>query len=251
GRLVMKQASQRIVRPLLELGGDAPFIVFADADMDRAVEGAMAAKFRNNGQSCIAANRFFVEGSVFDEFTERLATRIDAMKVGDPLGDQDPDLGPLIDAERRDAVVDVVKDALGRGGELATRTRDDLDGAFMAPALVVGAPDDARIGSEEVFGPAAGVFRFGDEDELVERANNTEMGLAAYVYTSNLERSIRMQDRIQSGILGLNNALPSVSFSPMGGVKQSGLGREGARQGLEEFTELTYVSTELGWTRPA
>lgn len=246
GRLVMKQASQRIVRPLLELGGDAPYIVFADADMDRAIEGAMAAKFRNNGQSCIAANRFFVEGRVFDEFTERLASRMDAMKIGDPLGAEAPDLGPLIDAERRDAVAEVVNDALARGGELATGTRDGLDGAFMAPALVVGAPDDSRIGSEEIFGPAAGVFRFGDEDEVVERANNTEMGLAAYVYTSNLERSIRMQDRIQSGILGLNNALPSVAFSPMGGVKQSGIGREGARQGLEEFSALTYVSTELG-----
>jgi succinate-semialdehyde dehydrogenase/glutarate-semialdehyde dehydrogenase len=245
GRSILKLAAERVVRPLMELGGDAPFIVFADGDLDRAVEGAMLAKFRNNGQSCIAANRFYVEAPVYEEFTRRFTARVDAMTIGDPVVAPIPDLGPLIDAGRKRAVAELVAEARGLGARLLTAEREELDGSFMAPALLSGVPAGARLSCEEVFGPAAAIFRFEHEEEAVTAANATEMGLAGYLYTGSIDRALRLQEQIEVGILGLNNALPSVAFAPMGGWKQSGLGREGARQGLEEYQELTYVSTEL------
>jgi succinate-semialdehyde dehydrogenase/glutarate-semialdehyde dehydrogenase len=248
GRRLMALAARRIVRPLLELGGDAPYIVFADADLERAVEGAMTAKFRNNGQSCIAANRFLVEAPVYDEFCERLAARIDRMTVGDPTAERVPDLGPLIDEERRRAVEGMVEQARAAGARLLTAERG-VDpgpaGAFTAPALLADVPDGVALSCEEIFGPVAGVLRFEDEEEAVTRANATEMGLAAYVYTGDVDRAFRLAERIECGILGLNNALPSVAFAPMGGVKQSGLGREGSHHGLAEFLDVRYVSVEL------
>jgi succinate-semialdehyde dehydrogenase/glutarate-semialdehyde dehydrogenase len=229
----------------MELGGDAPFIVFADADLDRAVDGAMLAKFRNNGQSCIAANRFYVESPVFDEFIRRLAARVDSMTIGDPTTAPIPDLGPLIDEERKNAISGLVVEARDLGARMINRERDELEGSFVAPALLVDVPAGARLSCEEAFGPAAAIFPFEEENEAIAAANATEMGLAAYAYTGSFDRSLRLQEEIQVGILGLNNALPSVAFAPMGGWKQSGLGREGSRRGLEEFQELTYVSSEL------
>lgn len=251
GRLIMRESAARVVRPLLELGGDAPFIVFDDANLQKAVDGAMLAKFRNNGQSCIGANRFLVHDSVHDDFVGRLAARVDAMTIGDPLAEPTPDLGPVIDSERKVAVEEMVEEALSAGGWLVTRRRDDElaempeGSSFTAPALLVEVPDDAVLARSEVFGPAAGIFRFKTEDEAVERANATELGLAAYAYTESLDRAWRVSEALQAGIVGLNNALPSVAFAPMGGVKQSGLGREGSRLGLEEFLEVKHVSLDV------
>jgi succinate-semialdehyde dehydrogenase/glutarate-semialdehyde dehydrogenase len=246
GREIMASASRRIVRPLLELGGDAAFVVFEDADLDAALEGAMLAKFRNTGQSCIAANRFVVHESVFDEFTSRLAKAIDAMTVGDGLADPLPDLGPVIDQSRVDAVQGMVDSALAAGATRLTRSFElPTMGSYVAPTLLADVPDEADLGCREVFGPAAAVFSFRDEDEAVARANSTEMGLAGYFWSRDIGRVWRVAERLEVGIVGANNALPTVCFAPMGGVKQSGLGREGASAGLEEFQDVRYLSFGL------
>ena len=246
GRLIMQQAAERITRPLLELGGNAPFIVFEDADLDRAVEGAMAAKFRNNGQSCIAANRFLVQAPVFAEFVQRFATRIDSMRLGNPVQEPIPDLGPVIDKQRKQAVEAFAAEAEAAGAHRITRIDSvPSSGTFVAPALLVDVPGAVGLACQEVFGPIAGVFPFETEEEAIRRANETEMGLAAYFYTGQLGRAWRVAEALEAGILGLNSALPSVAYAPMGGVKQSGLGREGSHHGLEEFQQIKYVCTEL------
>jgi succinate-semialdehyde dehydrogenase / glutarate-semialdehyde dehydrogenase len=243
GRRVMAAASERVVRPLLELGGDAPFIVFEDADLDAAVEGALVAKFRNSGQSCIGANRFLVHERVHDVFVERLAERVDGMTVGDGFADPLPDLGPLIDADRVAAVTSMVDEAVAAGARRVTRDFDlPAEGSYAAPALLVDVPDDARLAREEIFGPAAGVFPFSDEHEALARANGTEMGLAAYLYTRDVDRVWRVGEHLETGIVGVNTGLPTVVFAPMGGIKQSGLGREGSSLGLEDFEEVRYLA---------
>ena len=246
GREIMAGAARRVVRPLLELGGDAAFIVFDDADIEAAVEGAMLAKFRNTGQSCIAANRFIVHEDVYDEFVDALVARVDAMTVGDGLADPLPDLGPVIDASRVDAVNALVSEALSLGATRLTRDRDLPDGGtFLAPTLLADVPDSAAIATQEVFGPAAAVFRFRDTAEALARANATEMGLAGYLWSRDVSRCWRTAEQLEAGIVGVNNALPSVAFAPMGGVKQSGLGREGAALGLEEFEDVRYLALGL------
>ncbi len=246
GRHIMHLSAERIVRPLLELGGNAPFIVFEDADLDRAVEGAMIAKFRNNGQSCIAANHFLVQASVFEEFVQRFATRIDGMRLGNPTQEPIPDLGPVIDVKRKQAVEAFVAEAKAAGARCVTKNGSvPTTGTFVAPALFVDVPSSTHLACEEVFGPIAGVFSFETEEEAIRRANDTEMGLAAYLYTGRLDQAWRVAEALEAGILGLNNALPSVAYAPMGGVKQSGLGREGSHHGLEEFQEIKYLSIEL------
>ena len=246
GRLVMRLASQRIVRPLLELGGNAAFLVFDDADVERAVEGAMLAKFRNTGQSCIGANRFFVHHSVIEEFTERFAARIDAMSIGAGAVPEPPDLGPCIDQERVRAVDSMVNAALDKGATRVTAERAIPDaGSFCLPTLLTGVPADGAMATEEIFGPAAAVFPFADEREAIAMANATEMGLAGYLYTSDLARAWRVADTFDVGILGLNDPLPSVAFAPMGGTKQSGIGREGGAAGLEEFQETRYLALNI------
>ncbi|WP_255950191.1 NAD-dependent succinate-semialdehyde dehydrogenase [Streptomyces odontomachi] len=243
GRDIMAQASERIVRPLLELGGDAAFLVFDDADLDAAVEGAMIAKFRNSGQSCIGANRFLVQDGIHDAFVERFAARVDAMTVGDGTADPLPDLAPLIDETRVKAVEDMVGEALAAGAHQATRDFHlPSTGCYAAPALLTDVPDHVALARSEVFGPVAGVFRFSAEEEALRRAGDTEMGLAGYAYTRDVDRLFRIGERLEVGIVGFNSALPSVAFAPMGGVKQSGLGREGAQVGLEEFTETRYIA---------
>jgi succinate-semialdehyde dehydrogenase/glutarate-semialdehyde dehydrogenase len=246
GREIMASASRRVVRPLLELGGDAAFVVLEDADLDAAVAGAMLAKFRNTGQSCIAANRFIVHDDVHDEFVERLVAEVDAMTIGDGLAEQCPDLGPVIDSARVEAVGALVDEAISLGAKRLTQERRlPQIGTFVAPTLLTDVPDTAGLATEEVFGPAAAVFRFHDLDEAVARANRTEMGLAAYVWSRDISRCWRTAERLEAGIVGVNNALPSVAFAPMGGVKQSGLGREGAESGLEEFEDVRYLSLGL------
>lgn len=243
GRSIMQDAGRRVVRPLLELGGDAAFIVFDDADLDAAVEGAFTAKFRNAGQSCVGANRFLVQASVHDEFVTRLVERVDAMTMGGGTDDPCPDLGPVIDANRVDAVTTMVQEAQSRGATLLTRERQvPPTGHFVAPTLLSDVPDDVALATDEVFGPAAGIFRFRDEDEAVQRANATEMGLASYFWSKDAARCWRVSERLQSGIVGINDPVPTVVFAPMGGVKQSGLGREGSSMGLEEFQDVHYVA---------
>jgi succinate-semialdehyde dehydrogenase/glutarate-semialdehyde dehydrogenase len=246
GREIMASAARRVVRPLLELGGDAAFIVFDDADVDAAVEGALLAKFRNTGQSCIAANRFVVHDDVYEEFVGALAARVDAMTVGDGLADPTPDLGPVIDQSRVEAVGSLVSEAISLGATHLTRDRDLPDGGtYVAPTLLGDVPDTAGIATQEVFGPAAAVFRFRDTAEAIGRANATEMGLAGYLWSRDVSRCWRAAEHLEAGIVGVNNALPSVAFAPMGGVKQSGLGREGAALGLEEFEDVRYLALGL------
>jgi succinate-semialdehyde dehydrogenase / glutarate-semialdehyde dehydrogenase len=245
GRSVMARASQRVVRPLLELGGDAPFIVFGDADIQAAVAGAMLAKFRNTGQSCIAANRFYVQTGVFDEFVAGFAAAVDAMTVGDGLADPVPDLASCIDAGRARAVTSMVSSAVSAGATKVTREFEVPGEAFAAPALLVDVPGEAALATEEIFGPAAGIFPFRTEQEALDQANATEMGLAGYFYTRDQARIWRVAEHLDVGIMGINNPLPSVCFAPMGGSKQSGLGREGADLGLEEFEEVRYLAIGL------
>jgi succinate-semialdehyde dehydrogenase / glutarate-semialdehyde dehydrogenase len=242
GRSVMAKASRRVVRPLLELGGDAPFIVFGDADIQAAVAGAMVAKFRNTGQSCIAANRFYVQDSVFDEFVAGFAAAVDAMTVGDGLADPVPDLASCIDAGRARAVTGMVSSAVSAGAKKVTREFQLPGETFAAPALLVNVPGDAALAREEIFGPAAAIFPFRTEQESLDQANATEMGLAGYFYTRDQARIWRVAEHLDVGIMGINNPLPSVCFAPMGGSKQSGLGREGAGLGLEEFEEVRYLA---------
>lgn len=246
GRQIMASAAERVVRPLLELGGNAPFIVFEDADLDAAVDGAVLGRLRNTGQSCVAANRFLVQDSIAEEFSQKLAARFDAMSIGHGVPDDGsgvPDLGPMIDAERVAAVQALVDDALARGARRVTqRTDAPAHGAFMAPTLLTDVPDDAPLVSEEVFGPAAGVVTFSSEEDAIRKANATEMGLAAYVWSRDPKRAWDIPERLEAGIVGVNDPLPSVAFAPMGGAKQSGLGREGSSLGLEEFEEVQYVA---------
>jgi succinate-semialdehyde dehydrogenase/glutarate-semialdehyde dehydrogenase len=246
GRQIMASASDRIVRPLLELGGNAPFIVFEDADLDAAVEGAVLGRLRNTGQSCVAANRFLVQDSIADEFARKLAAKFDALTIGHgvPEGDSAvPDLGPVIDDDRVRAVQALVDDALDRGARRVTeRTQVPGQGSFLAPTLLVDVPADAPLVSDEVFGPAAGVVTFASEDEAISKANATEMGLAAYVWSKDARRGWEVPEQLEAGIVGVNDPLPSVAFAPMGGAKQSGLGREGSSLGLEEFEEVQYVA---------
>lgn len=243
GREIMAKAAERVVRPMLELGGDAGFIVFDDADVDQAVDAAVLAKTRNTGQSCVGANRFIVHESIHDEFVSKLAARLDAMTIGDGLADPVPDLGPMIDAKGAESVQEIAADAAARGAREATTPRDVPEGGhFVRPMLFTDVPDDARLAREEVFGPVAGVFPFRTEEDAIVRANDTEMGLAAYVFSKDASRCWRVAEQLQAGIVGVNDPLPSVAFAPMGGVKQSGLGREGESIGLEEFTEPKYLA---------
>lgn len=246
GRRILEQAGAHIVRPLLELGGDAAFIVFEDADIDAAVEGAMLAKFRNNGQSCIGANRFLVHRDVYEAFTSRLGAKVASMTVGPGAVEPVPDLGPCIDSDRVSAVTALVEEALVRGAKLLHEPVAIPDeGDYCAPALLENVAEDCGLLKEEVFGPAAAVVAFDTEDEAISVANDTKMGLAGYVYSESQSRLWRRAEALEVGVLGFNEPLPTVCFAPMGGVKRSGLGREGSSVGLEEFEETRYVSVAI------
>jgi succinate-semialdehyde dehydrogenase/glutarate-semialdehyde dehydrogenase len=243
GSALMRTAARRIVKIALELGGDAPFIVFDDANLDDAINGLMVAKFRNNGQSCIAANRVYVHESVFEEFSSRLGRATAALSVGDPTRTPAVDLGPLIDQERLAAVERLVSEAIeGGAGFVGEAPALPTEGNFTRPGFLRDVPEQSGLANQEVFGPVAPIFSFASEEEVVERANATEMGLAGYAYTADGGRQWRLADSLEVGILGINHPLPSVAFAPMGGMKQSGLGREGASEGIEEFMETSYIS---------
>jgi len=245
GRQLMGQASENLLRLSMELGGNAPFIVFEDADVDAAVQGAVIAKMRNIGEACTAANRFHVAGSVAGEFAEKLAGKLGAMKVG--RGTEDGiEVGPLIDATQRRKVAELVQDAVGRGAHalVGGHARDGA-GYFYDPTVLADVPDDAELLKQEIFGPVAPVKGFSDEDEAIAAANNTEYGLVAYVYTSDFKRALRVVERLETGMVGLNQGIVSNPAAPFGGVKQSGFGREGGPEGIEEYLETKYVAINL------
>lgn len=245
GRILLRQAADTVLRSSMELGGNAPFLVFADADVDAAVEGAMVAKMRNGGESCVAANRFFVQEEVAEEFTRKLAERMSAQKVGPGTSDG-VTVGPLIDEKQQGKVVELVDDAIGRGASVVTGGgKPDGDGFFFTPTVLRGVTTDARMQSEEVFGPVAPVYEFKSEDEAVAAANNTEFGLVGYVYTNDLKRGLRVSEALETGMVGLNRGLVSNPAAPFGGVKQSGLGREGGFEGIEEYQITKYVGLDV------
>ena len=242
GRKLLHEAADNVVKPAMELGGNAPFIVFDDADIDAAVEGAMIAKMRNMGEACTAANRFYVHEAVHDAFAAKLAERMAALKMGNGL-DDGVALGPLVNAEGRDKVKELVADAVGKGAKVLTGGEAPNGKGYFYPATVLtGVPDSAAMLNEEVFGPVAPIQSFRSEEQLIERANDTEYGLVAYLYTRDLGRGLRLSERLDFGMIGLNRGLVSDPAAPFGGTKQSGIGREGAHEGMMEFMETQYVS---------
>jgi succinate-semialdehyde dehydrogenase / glutarate-semialdehyde dehydrogenase len=245
GKKLMQQASDNLLRLSMELGGNAPFIVFDDADIDAAVQGALIAKMRNIGEACTAANRFHVAASVADQFAEKLADKMGAMKVG--RGTEDGiEVGPLIDENQRTKVAELVEDAIGRGAKAVVggHARDGA-GYFFDPTVLTDVPDDAELLREEIFGPVAPVKGFDDEDEAIAAANDTEYGLVAYVFTSDLKRALRVVERLETGMVGLNQGMVSNAAAPFGGIKHSGFGREGGPEGIEEYLETKYVAINL------
>jgi len=242
GRKLLHAAADNVVKPAMELGGNAPFIVFDDADVDAAIDGAMIAKMRNMGEACTAANRFYVHEKVHDEFAKKLTARMQALKVGNGL-DDGVMLGPLVNADTRDKVKALVEDAVSKGASVLTGGKASEGPGYFYPATVLDkVPDSATLLREEIFGPVAALQSFSSEDEVIRRANDTEYGLVAYVYTRDLGRGMRVSERLEFGMIGLNRGLVSDPAAPFGGMKQSGIGREGAHEGLMEFLETQYVS---------
>jgi succinate-semialdehyde dehydrogenase/glutarate-semialdehyde dehydrogenase len=245
GRKLMAQASDTLLRLSMELGGNAPFIVFDDADIDAAVAGAMVAKMRNMGEACTSANRFHVAGAVADQFASKLAEKMGSLKLGRGV-EETTDVGPLIDEDQRGKVSDLVQDAIGRGATAVVGGQQrDGAGYFYEPTVLTDIPDDAKLLQEEIFGPVAPVKGFADEDEAIAAANDTEYGLVAYVYTNDLKRALRVCERLETGMIGLNQGIVSNAQAPFGGVKQSGFGREGGYEGIEEYLETKYVAVNL------
>ena len=242
GRRLIEQSAEQVLRVSMELGGNAPFLVFEDADLDAAVDGAMVAKMRNVGEACTAANRFHVHESLAEEFARRLAERMGQLKVGRGT-DPDVDVGPLIDEDQRDKVTELVGDAVSRGARLLVGGEPlDGPGYFYAPTVLTDVSEDARALGEEIFGPVAPIATFAYDDEALAAANRTEYGLVAYVYTRDLDRAIRVSEGIETGMVGLNQGVVSNPAAPFGGVKQSGFGREGGFEGIGEYLETKYVA---------
>jgi len=246
GRMLLEQCADQVLRTSMELGGNAPFIIFDDADLDLAVEGALLAKMRNIGEACTAANRFYVQRSVADQFARRMADRMGNLKVGRGT-EEDVQVGPLIDADGRNKVQWLVDDAVERGARVLTGgSAPSGAGYFYPPTVITDVPIEARLQQEEIFGPVAPITIFDDEDEVVAEANNTPFGLVSYLFTTNLDRGIRVSERLEAGMVGLNRGIVSNPAAPFGGVKHSGLGREGGRVGIDEFLEVKYVNVNLG-----
>ena len=241
GKLLMRQASDTLKKVSLELGGNAPFIVFDDADLDAAVKGAMASKFRNTGQTCVCVNRFFIQDGVYDAFTAKLAEAVAAMRVGDALQGE-TEQGPLINAAALAKVESHVGDAIEKGAKvLCGGRRHTLGGTFFEPTILTEASNDMLIAQEETFGPVAACFRFKDEAEVLARANDTPFGLSAYFYSRDIGRVWRMAEGLEAGMVGINEGIISTEVAPFGGIKESGLGREGSKYGLDDYLELKYL----------
>lgn len=244
GRVLYAQAAATVKRISLELGGHAPFIVFPDADLNNAVPQVMASKFRNAGQTCVCANRIYVHSSIVEEFTERYAAEAARLVVGDPL-DPGTDIGPLVDAQAVAKVERHVAEAVGAGARVVTGGKR-LDGLYYAPTVLAGVRHDALLMREETFGPVAPIAAFDTEEEAVRLANDTPFGLAAYLYTRDLGRAFRVSEALEYGIVGVNDGVPSAPYAPFGGVKQSGIGREGGPWGIQEYLSVKYVAMGLG-----
>jgi succinate-semialdehyde dehydrogenase / glutarate-semialdehyde dehydrogenase len=242
GRKLLHEAADNVVKPAMELGGNAPFIVFDDADVDAAIDGAMIAKMRNMGEACTSANRFYVHEKVHDEFAKKLTAKMSALKMGNGL-DDGVTLGPLVNEDGRKKVVSLVEDAVKKGAKILTGGKRPEGPGFFYPATVLtDVPDSAEMLRDEIFGPVASIQAFKSDDEVVKRANDTEYGLVAYLYTKDLSRGMRVSEKLDFGMIGLNRGLVSDPAAPFGGMKQSGIGREGAHEGLMEFLETQYVS---------
>jgi succinate-semialdehyde dehydrogenase/glutarate-semialdehyde dehydrogenase len=242
GRKLLHEAADNILKPAMELGGNAPFIVFDDADIDAAIEGAMVAKMRNMGEACTAANRFYVHEKVHDEFAKKLTAKMAGLKMGNGL-DDGVALGPLVNKDGLDKVIELVDDAVKKGAKVLTGGKTPPGPGFFYPATVLAnVSEDAKMLNEEIFGPVASLQAFKSEDEVITRANHTEYGLVAYLYTRDLSRGMRVSEKLDFGMIGLNRGVVSDPAAPFGGVKQSGLGREGAHEGMMEFMETQYVS---------
>ncbi len=241
GRTLIEQSAERVLRVSMELGGNAPFLVFGDADVDKAVDGAMLAKMRNIGEACTAANRFIVHESVAAEFSEKLSAKMSALTMGRGT-DDGVDVGPLVEAKQRDKVAELVDDAVAKGAEVLTggEARDG-DGYFYPPTVLAGVTDDARVRTEEIFGPVAPIFTFTDEAEALRMANDTEFGLVAYAFTQDYARAIRVYEALDTGMVGINQGIVSNPAAPFGGMKSSGFGREGGTEGIEEYLETKYI----------
>ena len=244
GRTLLKSAADQVLTPAMELGGNAPLIVFEDADLDRAVEGALLAKMRNLGEACTAANRFYVHDAIHDAFVEAFAARMGALEVGNGL-EEGVDVGPLVNAATRDKVAGIVADALEKGARLVCGgTVPEGKGFHYPPTVLTDVPESADCVTDEIFGPVAAIQRFTEEADVIARANDTEYGLVAYVFTGDVGRGLRVCEALDYGMVGLNRGLVSDPAAPFGGTKQSGLGREGGTEGMLEFMETQYISTE-------
>ena len=234
GRILLKQAADQVMKCSMELGGNAPFIVFDDADLDAAVEGAILCKFRNNGQTCVCANRIYVQAGVYDAFAEKL-------KVGDGF-EQGVELGPLINGDASEKVKEHVEDALSKGAEILLGSAEEkMEGNFLAPTIITGVTQDMKVSKEETFGPLAPLFKFDDVDDVIAMANDTIFGLASYFYAKDLSRVYKVAEALEYGIVGVNTGIISTEVAPFGGVKQSGLGREGSHHGIEDYLEMKYI----------
>jgi len=241
GKLLMEQCAGTVKRTSMELGGNAPFIVFDDADLDAAVRGAIACKFRNAGQTCVCANRMLVQDGIYDEFADRLEKAMADLKVGDGTEDG-VTIGPLINERAANDVLEFVEDAVNKGASVAAGgSRSDLGACFFEPTLLTGVDKDMRVFSEEIFGPVAPLFRFEDEEEAIAMANDTEFGLACYFYSRDIGRTWRVAEALEYGIVGINEGLVSNEMAPFGGVKESGQGREGSKYGLDDYLEIKYL----------
>jgi succinate-semialdehyde dehydrogenase/glutarate-semialdehyde dehydrogenase len=245
GRKLIEQSAEQVLRVSMELGGNAPFLVFEDADIDDAVAGGVIAKMRNVGEACTAANRFHVASSVADEFASKMADKIGAMKVGRGT-EEDVEVGPLIDGDQRQTVADLVSDATSKGATAVVGGHEvDGRGYFYEPTVLSDVPPDAKLLKEEIFGPVAPVASFESEEDAIAAANNTEYGLVAYVYTRDIKRALRVCEGLQTGMVGLNQGIVSNPAAPFGGVKASGFGREGGYEGINEYLETKYVAVNL------
>ncbi|MEM8728282.1 MAG: NAD-dependent succinate-semialdehyde dehydrogenase [Pseudomonadota bacterium] len=241
GRILLKQAADQVLKCSMELGGNAPFIVFDDADLDAAVDGAILCKFRNNGQTCVCANRIYVQAGVYDAFAVKLKAKVEAMTVGDGL-EPGTDLGPLINPDAAEKVREHIADATAKGAQIILGGADHgQEGNFFPPTIVTGATQDMAFATDETFGPLAPLFKFDTEDDVIAMANDTIFGLASYFYAKDLSRVYKVAEALEYGIVGINTGIISTEVAPFGGVKQSGLGREGSHYGIDDYLELKYV----------
>ena len=245
GRILLRQAAEQVLKCSMELGGNAPFIVFDDADLDKAVEGAMISKFRNNGQTCVCANRIYVQSGVYDAFAQKLSAAVQKLAIGDGLK-TGTTTGPLINESAVEKVQEHIADVLASGGKILTGgKRHALGGTFFEPTVVTGVLPTAKVATEETFGPLAPLFKFDTEEEIIALANDTIFGLASYFYSRDIGRITRVQEALEYGMVGVNTGLISTEVAPFGGVKQSGLGREGSHHGIEDYLEMKYICLSI------